>query len=116
MAISELRPLVRYWRCFSIGKCRSVRSVCPLFGIRRLSAIWEQKMYIIIAVGTSTAVRYSEEVRYWEGPLSEVPLYINGNSDRLDHQVSSLPLANKWKIPTFRTTGLARFLSPITSR
>ena len=28
-----------------------------------------------IAVGTSTVVRYSEEVRYWEGPLSEVPLY-----------------------------------------
>ena len=28
-----------------------------------------------IAVGTSTEVRYTEDVRYWEGPLSEVPLY-----------------------------------------
>ena len=28
-----------------------------------------------IAVGTSTVVHYSEDVRYWEGPLSEVPLY-----------------------------------------
>ena len=28
-----------------------------------------------IAVGTSTGVRYTEKVRYWEGPLSEVPLY-----------------------------------------
>ena len=34
-------------------------------------------MYCVygIAVGTSTVVRYSEEVRYWEGPLSEVLLY-----------------------------------------
>ena len=28
-----------------------------------------------IAVGTSTVVRYTEEVHYWEGPLSEVALY-----------------------------------------
>ena len=28
-----------------------------------------------IAVGTSSVVRYSKEFRYWEGPLSEVPLY-----------------------------------------
>ena len=28
-----------------------------------------------IAVGTSTEVRHTEDVRYWEGPLSEVPLY-----------------------------------------
>ena len=42
---------------------------CPLFGSRKCTASTG------IAVGTSTAVRYSEEVRYWEGPLSEVPLY-----------------------------------------
>ena len=28
-----------------------------------------------IAVGTSTVVSYTEDVRYWEGPLSEVSLY-----------------------------------------
>ena len=28
-----------------------------------------------VNVGTSTVGRYLEEVRYWEGPLSEVPLY-----------------------------------------
>ena len=28
-----------------------------------------------IAVGTSTVVRYTEDVHCWEGPLSEVPLY-----------------------------------------
>ena len=43
---------------------------CPLFGSRKCTASTG------IAVGTSTVVRYSEEVRYWEGPLSEVPLYI----------------------------------------
>ena len=52
LAISELRPhdprpLVCCQRCFSIGNFRSVRSACPLFGIRRLSAIREQKMYCV---------------------------------------------------------------------
>ena len=42
---------------------------CPLFGSRKCTASTG------IAVGTSTVGRYSEEVRYWEGPLSEVPLY-----------------------------------------
>ena len=42
---------------------------CPLFGNIKCTASTG------IAVGTSTVVRYSEEVRYWEGPLSEVPLY-----------------------------------------
>ena len=42
---------------------------CPLFGSRKCTASTGR------AVGTSTVVRYSEEVRYWEGPLSEVPLY-----------------------------------------
>ena len=31
-----------------------------------------------IAVGTSAVVRYSGDVRYWECPLSEVPLYRDG--------------------------------------
>ena len=42
---------------------------CSLFGSRKCTASTG------IAVGTSTVVRYSEVVRYWEGPLSEVPLY-----------------------------------------
>ena len=45
---------------------------CPLFGSRKCTASTG------IAVGTSTVVRYSGEVRYWEGPLSEVPLYTVG--------------------------------------
>ena len=43
---------------------------CPIFGSRKCTASTG------IAVGTSMVVHYSEEVRYWEGPLSEVPLYI----------------------------------------
>ena len=43
---------------------------CALFGSRKCTASTG------IAVGTSTVVGYSEEVRYWEGPLSEVPLYV----------------------------------------
>ena len=42
---------------------------CLLFGSKKCTASTG------IAVGTSTVVRYSEEVRYWEDPLSEVPLY-----------------------------------------
>ena len=49
--------------------CYSEFGGCPLFGSRKCTASTG------IAVGTSTVVRYSEEVRYWEGPLSEVPLY-----------------------------------------
>ena len=41
---------------------------CPIFGSSKCTASTE------IAVGTSTVDRYLEEVRYWEGPLSEVPL------------------------------------------
>ena len=56
-----------YWK-LSFGTQRlSVNSEfggCPIFGSRKCTASTE------IAVGTST------EVRYWEGPLSEVPLYI----------------------------------------
>ena len=48
---------------------------CPLFGSRKCTASTG------IAVGTSTVVRYSEEVRYWEGPLSEVPLYTGQEGD-----------------------------------
>ena len=42
---------------------------CPLFGSRKCTASTG------IAVGIPKVVHYSEEVRYWEGPLSEVPLY-----------------------------------------
>ena len=45
LAISDLRPheprlLSVIGGIFILGKCRSVCIACPLFGIRRLSAIW----------------------------------------------------------------------------
>ena len=43
---------------------------CSIIGSRKCTASTG------IAVGTSTVVRYSEEVHYWECPLSDVPLYI----------------------------------------
>ena len=49
--------------------CYSEFGGCPLLGSIKCTASMG------IAVVTSTVVRYSEEVRYWEGPLSEVPLY-----------------------------------------
>ena len=48
------------------------------FGTLRLLVVRNCRKYIAstgIAVGTSTEVHYTEEVRYWEGPLLEVPLY-----------------------------------------
>ena len=43
---------------------------CPLFGSRKCTA------FMGIAGGTSTVVRFSEDVHYREGLLSEIPLYI----------------------------------------
>ena len=69
--LSEVRfygkDTVRY---AALVRCPEFRG-CPLFGSIKCIASTG------IAVGTSTEVRYTEEVRYWEGPLSEVPLYVN---------------------------------------
>ena len=59
----------RYVRYAALVRCRKFRGF-PLLGSRKCIASTR------IAVGTSTEVRHTEEVRYWEGPLSEVPLYI----------------------------------------
>ena len=78
-------PLVHYRRCASIGKCRSVRETCPLSGIRSCPLFGSCKCIAStgIAVGTATVVRYSGDVRYWECPLSEVPLYIANHNLKL---------------------------------
>ena len=51
----------------ALVRCLEFRG-CPLFGSRKCIASTG------IAVGTSTEVRYTEDVRYWEGPLWEIPL------------------------------------------
>ena len=43
---------------------------CPLFGSRKCI------VSMGIAVRTSMVIHYMQEVNCWEGPLSEVPLYI----------------------------------------
>ena len=47
------------------------------FGARDLSVVRNSEVvrYLDVAVGTATVVRYSGDVRYWECPLPEVPLY-----------------------------------------
>ena len=48
---------------------------CSKFGGRLLLGSSKCLTSMGIAVGTSTVVHYTEEVHYWEGSLSEVPLY-----------------------------------------
>ena len=43
---------------------------CPLFGC------CYRNIYMETAVGACTIVRYSVDVRYWECPLIETPLYM----------------------------------------
>ena len=75
---------------------------CPLFGSRKCTASTG------IAVGTSTVVRYSEEVRYWEGPLSEVPLYkvdsykVIIDSTKLRRDVSYLGTSRRFQLVNAR--------------
>ena len=51
------------------------KPLCPLSGIRRLSAIRVFLLCMETAVGACNGVRYSVDVRYWECPLIESPLY-----------------------------------------
>ena len=55
--------------CTRIVRCPDFRG-CPLFGSSECIESME------IAVGTSTVVHYTVDVRYWEYPLTGVPLYI----------------------------------------
>ena len=55
--------------CTGLVRCPEFGG-CPLLESRKCIASTG------IAVGTSTVVRYTVDVRYWECPLSEVPLYI----------------------------------------
>ena len=80
LEISKLHPhelclLVCYRRCFiweSVVR-HAALVYWPEFRSVRYSGA-ENVLSMGIAVGTSTVVHYTEEVCYWEGPLSEVPL------------------------------------------
>ena len=62
----------------ALVRCLEFRG-CSLFGSRKCIVSTG------IAVGTSTEVHYTEEVRYWEGPLSEVPLYLCFSTNLFKH-------------------------------
>ena len=53
------------------------RAVCPLSGIeeRPLVGGYLYTTAIVLSIGATAIVRYREVVRWWEGPLWEVPLY-----------------------------------------
>ena len=54
-------------------------AACPLSGIKKRPLVggWLNTSSIVISIGATASVRYTEVVRSWEGPLWEVPLYIN---------------------------------------
>ena len=52
--------------------------MCPLSGVERFPLFggFQCTNFNGRAIGTGNNVRYIEAVRYWEGPLIEVPLYM----------------------------------------
>ena len=51
---------------------------CPLSGIKKRLLVggWLNISLIVNLIRAIASVRYREVVRWWEGPLWEVPLYI----------------------------------------
>ncbi len=69
---------VRYKRLFSTDFCSREHAVCPLSGIKKRPLVggFLYISTIVISIGATAGVLYREVVRWWEGPLWEVPLYI----------------------------------------
>ena len=69
---------VRYKRQFSTDFCSREHTVCPLSGIKKRPLVggFLYTSTIVISIGATAGVLYREDVRWWEGPLWEVPLYI----------------------------------------
>ena len=68
---------VRYKRQFSTYFCSREHAVCPLSGIKKRPLVggFLYISTIVISIGATASVLYREVVRWWEGPLWEVPLY-----------------------------------------
>ena len=76
---------VRYKRRFSTDFFSWEHAVCPLSGIKKRPLVGGS-LYtstIVISIGATAGVRYREVVRWWEGPLWEVPLYKHSESDEI---------------------------------
>ena len=69
---------VRYKRHCGTELVSWEHAACPLSGIKKRPLVggWLNTSSIVISIGATASVRYREVVRSWEGPLWEVPLYI----------------------------------------
>ena len=67
---------VRYKRQSSTDFCSRKHAVCPLSGIKKRPLVggFLYISTIVISIGATASVLYREVVRWWEGPLWEVPL------------------------------------------
>ena len=68
---------VCYERQFSMDFCSREYTVCPLSGIKRRPLVggFLYTNTIVTSIDDTAGVLYREVVRWWEGLLSEVPLY-----------------------------------------
>ena len=67
---------------------------CPLSGIKKhpLMGGFLYTSTIVISIGATASVLYIEVVRWWEGPLWEVPLYLRfSHNQHLRLHSSSCP-------------------------
>ena len=69
---------VHYKRCYCTELVSWEHAACPLSGIKKRPLVggWLNTSSVAISIGATTSVRYREVVRSWEGPLWDVPLYI----------------------------------------
>ena len=68
---------VRYERRFSTDGFSREHAVCPLSRIEKRPLVggYLYTSAIVVSIGATAGVLYREVVRWWEGPLWEVPLY-----------------------------------------
>ena len=67
---------VRYERRFSTDGFSLEHALCPLSGIEKRPLVggYLYTSAIVFSIGATAGVLYREVVRWWEGPLWEVPL------------------------------------------
>ena len=73
MGVASNLSVIRgsFQRTFAVGSMQFVR--CPE---SRSVRSWGYISTIVISIGATASVLYREVVRWWEGPLWEVPLYM----------------------------------------
>ena len=76
---------------FSMDFCSREHTVCPLSGIKKRPLVggFLNTSTIVISIGDTAGVLCREVVRRWEGPLSEVPLYMIISNSMSIHRTDS---------------------------